>query len=124
MKISTKRRLRFKAAEKKTRIEQNFEIETKEQKKPLFLVMQRQWFDLINKGEKKQEYRDGTEFYISRLCNRDKEGNILSLKNYKKAILQEGYHKGARRLVIDILKITYDGDFTVHLGAILQRENF
>lgn len=123
MKIPSKRRLRFKAAEKKAE-NHNFKTDDKEQKKPLFLIMQKYWFDMIDKGEKIKEYREGTEFYFSRFCNRDKEGNILSLKNYKKAILQEGYHKGARRLIVEISKITFDGDFTVHLGAILQRINF
>ena len=100
------------------------ETETKEQVKPLFLVMQKIWFDEIENGSKTEEYRDGTEFYFSRLCNRDKEGKILSLKNFKTAILQEGYHKGARRMKIEISKISYDGDFTIYLGQILERINF
>ena len=100
------------------------ETETKEQAKPLFLVMQKVWFDKIENGSKKEEYRDGTEFYFSRLCNRDKTGKILSLKNFKNAILQEGYHAGARRMKIEISKISYDGDFTIYLGQILERINF
>ena len=100
------------------------ETETKEQAKTLFLVMQKVWFDEIEKGSKIEEYRDGSEFYFSRLCNRDKTGKILSLKNFKTAILQEGYHKGARRMKIEISKISYDGDFTIHLGQILERINF
>ena len=100
------------------------DTETKEQAKPLFLVMQKIWFDEIENGSKKEEYRDGTEFYFSRLCNRDKTGKILSLKNFKTAILQEGYHAGARRMKIEISKISYDGDFTIYLGQILNRINF
>ena len=100
------------------------DTETKEQAKPLFLVMQKVWFDEIENGSKVEEYRDGTEFYFSRLCNRDKTGKILSLKNFKTAILQEGYHAGARRMKIEISKISYDGDFTIHLGQILERINF
>ena len=61
--------------------------------KPLFLVMQKVWFDKIENGSKVEEYRDGTEFYYSRLCNRDKTGKILSLKNFKTAILQEGFFR-------------------------------
>ena len=100
------------------------ETEAKEQAKPLFLVMQKIWFDKIENGSKVEEYRDGTEFYFSRLCNRDKTGKILSLKNFKTAILQEGYHAGARRMKIEISKISYDGDFTIYLGQILERINF
>ena len=100
------------------------ETQTKEQAKPLFLVMQKVWFDKIENGSKVEEYRDGTEFYFSRLCNRDKTGKILSLKNFKTAILQEDYHAGARRMKIEISKISYDGDFTIYLGQILNRINF
>ena len=102
----------------------NFEPEAREQLKPLFLVMQRKWFNLIECGEKLEEYRDDTEYYFARLCNRDKAGNILSLKNYKKAILQEGYHVGARRLIVEIRKITYQNEFIIHIGKILERINF
>ena len=81
------------------------EVETKEQKKPLYLVMQSIWFKAIVIGDKSEEYRDGTDFYKSRLCNRDKTGKILSYKNYKTAILQEGDHKGAKRLIIEVKKL-------------------
>ena len=102
------------------------ETETKEQAKPLFLVMQKVWFDEIECGNKKVEYRDDSDFYISRLCNRDKEGKITGLKNYKMVLLQEGYNPGARRMMVEITDIKYlryDG-FEIYLGEILSRENF
>ena len=102
------------------------ETETKEQAKPLFLVMQKVWFDEIECGNKKVEYRDDSDFYISRLCNKDKEGKITGLKNYKTVLLQEGYNKGARRMMVEITDIKYlryDG-FEIYLGEILSRENF
>jgi len=105
---------------KKKKSDFKADTEAKEQAKPLFLVMQKIWFDKIENGSKVEEYRDGTEFYFSRLCNRDKTGKILSIKNFKTAILQEGYHAGARRMKIEISKISYDGDFTIHLGQILE----
>ena len=114
----------FSVAKSEKSSNSKIDTETKEQAKPLFLVMQKIWFDKIENGSKKEEYRDGTEFYFSKLCNRDKTGKILSLKNFKTAIFQEGYHSGARRMKIEISKISYDGDFTIHLGQILERINF
>ena len=123
--LSNEERKKIKSYFSGSKIENSkIETKTKEQAKPLFLVMQKIWFDKIENGSKKEEYRDGTEFYFSRLCNRDKTGKILSLKNFKTAILQEGYHAGVRRMKIEISKISYDGDFTIYLGQILERINF
>lgn len=87
--------------------------------KPLFLIMQSYWFDEIESGRKTEEYRDKTDFYKSRFLNKDR-----SFKNYETAILQEGYHKNARRMVIEVKRIELDDVFTVHLGNILERQNF
>lgn len=96
-----------------------------EQKKPLYLVMQSKWFNAIENGSKSNEYRDGTAFYKSRLCNIDKTtGKIISFKNYRTVILQEGYHPDARRMVAEIKGVTLKRDFTIHLGEILERINF
>ena len=106
--------------------EDHLPIEGKEQPKPLFLVMQKVWFDEIECGNKDIEYRDDSAFYISRLCTKDKEGSITGLKNYKSVILQEGYHPGSRRMMVEIVDIKYfkrDG-FEIYLGKILSRENF
>ncbi|WP_028123260.1 hypothetical protein [Epilithonimonas tenax] len=95
------------------------------EKKPLFLVMQRQYFDQIDSGEKTEEYRHGGKFYISRFCKSDKTtGKIIAMRNYTSAILQEGYNPGARRMVIEVKKIEYDGEFTIYLGGVSERLNF
>lgn len=103
----------------------DYPVDTKEQEKPLYLVMQSIWFNKIESGEKTEEYRDGTQFYKSRFCNLEKKtGEILSFKNYKTVILQEGYHPNARRMIVEVKKIELKRDFTIHLGAILERINF
>lgn len=99
------------------------ETETKEQPKALYLVMQKKWFDEIESGRKIEEYRDKTAFYVSRFCNMKNE-QIQSFKNYKTVILQEGYHMGARRMILEIDGITLESCFIIHLGAILDRQNF
>ncbi|WP_313029473.1 hypothetical protein [Soonwooa sp.] len=96
----------------------------KEEKKPLFLVMQKVWFDEIESGNKDIEYRDDTDFYRSRLCKRDKNGKMIGFRNYKTIILQEGYNAGARRMIIELKKIVLDDIFKIHLGKILERQNF
>lgn len=120
-KAFTKRRLNFSSPTKS----KDILLETKEQQKPLYLVMQSVWFNAIESGEKIEEYRDGSQFYKSRFCNIDKNtGNILSFKNYKTVILQEGYNKGARRMIIKVEKIELKRDFIIHLGQIIERQNF
>lgn len=120
-KALTKRRLNFSNS---TQLK-DISLETKEQQKPLYLVMQSVWFNEIENGSKTEEYRDGSQFYKSRFCNIDKKtGEIISFKNYKSAILQEGYHAGARRMIIEVEKIELKRDFTIHLGEILERQNF
>lgn len=102
-----------------------YPVDEIEQQKPLYLVMQSIWFNAIENCSKTDEYRDGTDFYKSRLCNIDKKtGKITSFKNYRTVILQEGYHPGARRMVVEIKRVTLKRDFTIHLGEILERINF
>lgn len=107
------------------RIIKEYPIDEKEQQKPLFLVMQKVWFDQIETGKKTEEFRDGTGFYKSRLCNIDKKtGEITSIKNYKTVVLQVGYHANARRMIVEVKKIDLKRDFTLHLGKIIERQNF
>ena len=105
--------------------EQIYPVDEIEQKKPLYLVMQAIWFNAIENGSKTDEYREGTAYYKSRLCNIDKKtGKITSFKNYRTVILQEGYRPGARRMVVEIKGVTLKRDFTIHLGKIVERINF
>ncbi len=99
-----------------------YTIEETEHKKPLFLVMQKVWFDEVESGNKDIEYRDDTEFYRSRLLTKDR----TAIKNYKTLIMQEGYNAGARRMILEIADIEYfvNDEFQIHLGQIIERLNF
>lgn len=102
-----------------------YTVDSKEQEKPLYLVMQSVWFNKIEAGEKTEEYRDGTDHYKSKIFNRDKKTKeIISFKNFKTVLLQEGYHPNARRMIVEVKKIELKRDFTIHLGAIIERINF
>lgn len=85
------------------------------EKKPLFLVMQRYYFDQILTGEKTIEFRANKPFYAARLMKAGK------YRKYKTVILQEGYHTGARKIMVTIKKIELCSDFEIHLGPILSR---
>lgn len=86
------------------------------EKKPLFLIMEKVWFDEIYSGRKKIEYRDDTPFYRSRFINKNGQ-----FRNYDSALLQIGYHKDAKRMTIEITDILLDGSFEIHLGKITER---
>lgn len=88
------------------------------EKKPLFLIMEKVWFDEIYSGRKKTEYRDDSPFYRARFIN--KKGQF---RHYETAILQVGYHKDARRMTVEIKDIILDGGFEISLGKILD-QNF
>lgn len=101
----------------------NFDVEKDEiktsatsEKKPLFLIMQKYWFDEILEGRKDVEYREDTPFYRSRLINKDGD-----FRNFSHVLMQVGYNADARRMTIEIKKIVLDGYFEIHLGEITDR---
>lgn len=85
------------------------------EKKPLFLILQKIYFDQIIEGSKNIEYRDNTKFYISRLIKNDK------YRNYKTVVFQEGYHTDARRMTVEIKEIILRGCFEIHLNQITEK---
>lgn len=94
------------------------EVSTKIEPKPLFLIMEKFWFDEILSGRKKIEYRVNTPFYQSRFFTKDG-----TYRNYKNVLMQVGYNADARRMIIEIKKIVLDGDFEIHLGKVISTEN-
>jgi len=89
------------------------------EKKPLYLPIERYYFNQIESGEKKIEYRDDTPHYQSRFLNKNGE-----IRNHKVLLLQEGYHDDARRMLVEIVDIQHKQQFETHLGQILERINF
>ncbi len=83
--------------------------------KPLFLILQKIYFNEILAGTKKIEYRDNSPFYVSRFCTKDNR-----LRNYNTVIFQEGYSSNARRMQIEIQKIVLYSMFEVYLGKIID----
>ena len=108
------------------------------EEKTLRLQIKREHLDKILSGEKTEEFRDVTDFYISRLCELDKDGNPqedpnnpggVLCKQYETVTFVSGYKKNAAQHVFKIERIAYeewvdekgnpipgDSTFTIYLG--------
>jgi hypothetical protein len=65
---------------------------TKQNKmKPLFLILQKKWFDQIKSGEKREEYREAKPYWVNRIEGRE----------YSHIIFQNGYASDAPRIEIE-----------------------
>jgi len=102
----------------------------------LYLVLQKKWFDMILSGEKKEEYRDFTEYYVSRLGVLDKDGELIDTKKFDTVRFQLGYRKNAPQIVVECKDVLIEVDendkdeitdensnFVIILGEILEKIN-
>jgi len=101
----------------------------------LYLVLQKKWFLEILKGEKKEEYRDFTDYYINRLAE-FKDGEMVDTKKYDTVRFQLGYSKNAPQMVLECKGVLIEMDneedqefntencnFVIELGEILEKIN-
>lgn len=91
--------------------------------KELYLILQKKWFLEILKGNKKEEYRDFTDYYIDRLGVVDKDGELIDTKKYDTVRFQMGYSKNAPQMVVECKDIFIDVDKDVEEGEDLTTEN-
>lgn len=97
--------------------EKVYGLARKVEPKTLFLVLERVYFNQIIEGTKDIEYRENKAFYQSRLIRNDE------FRNFKLVLFQEGCHKSARKMTVEINKIVlHDGIFEIHLGKILGKD--
>ena len=100
-------------------------MSTQKNAKVLHLIFQKKYFDKILKGEKKQEYRGYTDFYISKLCNLDhKEKRIIDIKKFDYGLFQLGYSKNAPQLKIEIKEIFCEGEVDENDKIIPEKTQF
>lgn len=98
----------------------------------LHLVLKKKWFDMIFSGEKREEYRDVTEYWNKRL-----KWPSGFYKPYTIVCFTNGYAKDARRFTMEIDSINiYKGGwphwgakinkkyYVIKLGSLLQTYNF
>lgn len=103
--------------------------------KVLNLTLNRKWYDLILKGEKKLEYRELKKYWISRFSDVGSKANsemtdLIEFvpKKFDMIIFRNGYAKNAPSFKIECLGITLqrgvpcplgEGDyFVIELGEI------
>lgn len=65
----------------------------------LILNLKKEWYDKIYSLEKKEEYRDLSAFWISRLCNCRAMNKCI--KNYEAVEFRNGYSKNCRRMIFE-----------------------
>jgi hypothetical protein len=100
-------------------------------KRTLELTINKQWFDLIASGEKKEEYRELKDFWKNRLM--DKEGEFLYFKHFDQVRFRNGYSPTSPVIVLECKGVSIDYGkqkwgaekgakyFVVKLGKILKR---
>ena len=90
------------------------------QAETLHLVLKSKWFAMIAKGEKKEEYREIKQYYLSRFCTAmwkslspmaaykpedAKKALELCPRKYKYVVFQEGYSHNASTMRFHIKNI-------------------
>lgn len=96
------------------------------------LPIKRDFLRQIIAGEKKIEYRDMTDFYISRFCVTDEKGDFVAWRPIDQITLRAGYSKDAAQATVSITHVelvelidekgegTNQFLFAIHIGAILH----
>ena len=105
--------------------------------KEVLLVLTTEFFLEILSGEKKEEYRAFTEFYLARFCKLDKDGEIDGMKEIETIKFALGYAKDRPEMIVECkgIFIEHDEDeekefldttnceFVIDLGEILEKKN-
>lgn len=103
--------------------------------KTINLALKKIYFAEILTGEKTEEYRSFTDYYIDRLTVRDESGEMTGFKNIDRVNFFCGRYEGAPKMVVEVKEITLDpeipwekrteenSDFVIVLGNILEKKN-
>lgn len=84
--------------------------------KSLHLILYRKWFIQIFKGEKKEEYRDKTDFWKKQLFNEDGKPKHYDVINFR-----NGYRKDALEMKVECLGIEErEEKYVILLGNVLD----
>jgi hypothetical protein len=85
--------------------------------KVLDLVLKRQWYDMIDSGEKKEEYRRINQYWINRFCGKENQ-----IKHFDFVKFHRGYtNKTTMVFVVDNFTI---GQGNTDWGAPENEETF
>ena len=67
----------------------------------LYLTIKNEYLHEMRSGEKDVEYRDVTDFYLSKLFLKDKERNFSAMKPITHILFQGGYNADSPRMLIE-----------------------
>lgn len=89
--------------------------------KVLTLIIEKQYFEEIVKGEKTEEYRELKQTTLNKYTYVDEADGKRYLKRFDALRLYVGYHSDRDSAVVQVLDTTYDdGIITYHLGKVLE----
>ena len=101
----------------------------------LHIPIKREYFDAILSGEKTEEYRGVSPFWISRLAKTNEKGEIVGLRQYDIIRFRNGYNADSRQMYVQFKKIIIEEfidvpeesehrfGFVILLGKVLRTEN-
>lgn len=79
------------------------------EKKVLYLPLKKEWYEMIDAGIKKEEYRPMNKFWTARICTKNEDGEYICTKEkFKYVEFTLGYPKKddmSRRMRFEIEKI-------------------
>ena len=81
-------------------------------KNTLHLNLKKKWFDMILSGEKLEEYRETTDYWRSRICNKEeayfqtgKENDLMLFKKFDAITFSNAYSKNRPQFEIELKDI-------------------
>ncbi len=75
------------------------------------LVLRREWYDMIDRGEKLEEYRDATQYWNTRIRNWWTASDGFPGSPVRVVEFRHGYARDARRMAFEVnLLWGYDND--------------
>jgi len=77
----------------------------------LNLNLEKKWFDMIASGEKREEYREITDYWIKRLFDNIEHfkkceyHRIDRCPRFEKILFSNGYRKGRKQMIVSLINI-------------------
>jgi hypothetical protein len=107
-------------------------------KRTLKVTLKREFFDAIYAGEKKEEYRAFSKFWISRLLVLNEKDNLYDPREYDTILFRNGYNPDSPTMEVEykgLLVESYSDvpedapeeerlGFVIQLGKVLKTDNY
>jgi hypothetical protein len=104
----------------------------------LKVTLKREFFDAIHAGEKKEEYRAYTKFWISRLLVYNEADTVYDVREYDTILFRNGYNPDSPTMEVEYKGLFVDTfsdvpedapeeerlGFAIQLGKVLKTENY